>query len=128
MNSRVSSSLMKRRATARPPRRGGTRGCETASFASRIFPSRSETNTGSGASSISLCCARARVVELAHVSKDPDGADHLAVGVAQRQAFRLVGITSQALRGFSTASRVTPRSTTSRSAAVNSLSPLLNEA
>jgi hypothetical protein len=45
----------------------------------------------------------------------------LASGSRSADAFRVVGITSPlALRGFSRAFRVTPRSTTSRSAARNS--------
>src|SRR6267378_2997810 len=56
-----------------------------------------------------------------HVAQDADGADHLAVGVGRAEALRVVGMTSpRALRGLSRALRVTPRSTTSRRAAVNS--------
>src|SRR5437879_939504 len=57
----------------------------------------------------------------AHVAQDADGADDLAVGVAEGGGVGVRRAASPlALRGLSRALRVTPRSTTSRRAAVNS--------
>ena len=63
-----------------------------------------------------------RLVQLAHVAEDADGADDPAVRVPQRRGVqrRRDDLAAEALRGLSRALRVTPFATTSRRAAVNS--------
>ncbi len=87
----------------------------------RILPSRSATNTGSGAFLMRLS-AYARALSSSRMSRRmPIAPMTLPSGSRNAEALRVVGITSPlALRGLRTALRVTPRSTTSRSAAVNS--------
>src|SRR5438093_848895 len=94
---------------------------EQASLTWRILPSRSETNTGSGAFLIRLS-AYARALSSSRMSRRMPIAP-IALPSASRRALalRVVGMTSPvALRGFRRASRVTPRSTTSRRATTNS--------
>src|SRR6266478_256272 len=122
VNSRVSSALMKRdsdcssTSSVRNPS-----SVETASLACRILPSRSETNTGSGAFLIKLS-AYARALSNSRMSRRmPMAPIILPPGSRSAEALRLAEMTSPlALRGLSRAFRVTPRSTTSRRAARNS--------
>src|SRR5438552_2800970 len=97
------------------------RSWETASLACRILPSRSETKTGSGAFLIKLS-AYARALSSSRMSRRmPMAPITLPSGSRRAEALRVVGMTCPlALRGLSRALRVTPRATTSRSAAVNS--------
>ncbi len=122
VNSRVSSSEMKRDSDcSSTSSRRKPSSSETASFASMILPSRSETNTGSGAFLIRFS-AYARALSSSRMSRStPIAPITLPSESRSAEAFSDVGITSPvAERGLSTASRVTPRSTTSFRAAVNS--------
>ena len=122
VNSRVSSSSMKRETDcSSTSSRRRPSSSATASFASTIFPSRSETNTGSGAFLIRLS-AYARALSSSRMSRSTPMAPITLPSESRRaEALRLVGITSpDAERGLRTASRVTPCSTTSFKAAVNS--------
>src|SRR5437667_438272 len=94
---------------------------EQASLTWRILPSRSETNTGSGAFLIRLS-AYARALSSSRMSRRmPIAPITFPSPSRNADAFSVVGMTSpMALRGLSTTLRVTPRSTTSRNAARNS--------
>ena len=95
---------------------------DTASFASVIFPSRSDTNIGSGAFSMSPT-ANARALSSSRMSRRMPMAPITSLSELRRaEAFSVVGIISpDALRGLRTAFRVTPCSTTSSSASMKSL-------
>src|SRR5205823_1190643 len=113
VNSRVSSSLMKRESDcSTTSSRRKPRSSETASLASRIFPSRSETNTGSGAFLIRLS-AYARALSSSRMSPRTPIAPITFPSESRRaEAFRADRITSPvAARGLRRAFRVTPRST-----------------
>ncbi len=95
--------------------------CETASLACKILPSRSETKTGSGAFLIRLSEYDLALSSSRMSRRMPMAPITLPAASRSAEAFRLVEMTSpEALRGFSTTLRVTPFSTTSRRAAVNS--------
>src|SRR5438093_645932 len=122
VNSRVSAELMNRESDcSRSSSWRNPSNWETASLACRIFPSRSDTNTGSGAFLIKLS-AYARALSSSRMSRRmPMTPIARPSGSRKAEAFKLVGMTSPlALRGFRTTLRMTPRSTTSRRAAVNS--------
>jgi len=94
---------------------------KTASFACRIFPRRSLTNTGSGAFLMRLS-AYARALSSSRMSRRiPITPMAWPAPSRSADAFNVVGMTSpEALPGLRRRFRVTPRSTTSRTAATNS--------
>src|SRR5262245_47366923 len=122
VNSRVSSGLINRESDCSITSSGRKpSNSDTASLAWRILPSRSETNTGSGANLMRLS-AYARALSSSRISRRmPMAPITRPSGARRAEAFRVVGMISPlALRGLSRASRVPPLATTSRSAAVNS--------
>ena len=121
-NSRVSSGPMNRDSdcsttcSSRKPRSS-----ETASFAWRILPCRSLTNTGSGASLMRLSAYR-QALSSSRMSRRIPMTPLTSPPIARRaDAFKVVGMISpEALRGWRRAFRVAPRSTTSRRAVMKS--------
>src|SRR5438128_8321810 len=122
MNSRVSSAEMMRDKDCSITSSGrNPRSSKTASLAWRIFPRRSLTKTGSGAFLIRLS-AYARALSSSRMSRRiPMRPLAWPAPSRSADAFNVVGMTSpDALPGWSRRFRVTPRSTTSRTAATNS--------